>query len=251
MHHCDLTVIAPAAAGYHWPHDVLAGKAGAAFGGPTPERYDLLSYPRLGSDVIGLLAEDVAIAVKLHGAEKVLIAAEDLDTAKAIENGLRGTQGLGELRFAAVELPRIAHASDAPTVITCMDFRLHGADGVSGLLRRTYGELGDEFDVFTVPGVGKDLTTGEGDRFSGVASQLEGSAGPVLLLAHEDCGKYGGSGGFSDHDGEFSRYEGDLHTAAEVLAGRTKSKGGAPIRIECGIIELKDDRPTGIRRLGK
>lgn len=100
-------------------------------------------------------------------------------------------------------------------LLTCIDFRfneaIHEWAEKQGLIK--------DFDLVALAGAQKNFleedTRGVALKQLDISSRLHGIK-TVLLVAHQDCGAYGGSRAFTSWDEEKAKYAADLH-AAEAL----------------------------------
>lgn len=100
-------------------------------------------------------------------------------------------------------------------IIHCLDFRF-----IPDLKKflTDEGLMGDS-DEISVAGAIKDLL-GEARDFLlkqiDISTRLHG-INRVILVAHEDCGAYGGKRAFSSDEAEFSKHKEDLAKAKEII----------------------------------
>lgn len=256
-HACPLTVIADSAHYLHQPGVIqrIVAEALSWPGHPTEIRFDLLAVPDLAGQsrnatVIGLLANDVATAIGLHGSETVLAIGDGQSPSDLIE-ALRERLSRQDrpLKMAACLAKRPVWTVAAKgAVIGCMDWRLHGKGDLSARSRFAVGQGRTATDTVTVPGVAKDLLP-DGLRFEAVVRWIESlrqrGLDWLFLVGHEDCGKYGGHGAFAGLADENRVLSDDLRQAAKRLSGRLPG-----LDIEIGIAELTDrDTVKRVRRL--
>lgn len=103
-------------------------------------------------------------------------------------------------------------------IIHCMDFRF-----IPDLKKflESEGLMGDS-DEISVAGAIKDLL-GEARNFLlkqiDISTRLHGIS-RVILLAHEDCGAYGGKKSFVNDEVEFDKHKEDLTQAKEIILTR-------------------------------
>ena len=101
-------------------------------------------------------------------------------------------------------------------LMTCIDFRFHEA---IHQWARDNG-LQKDFDLVSVAGVQKSII--DEDTRAAVLKQLDISvrlhkSHTVILIAHQDCGAYGGSAAFVSWDEEKAKYTEDLNKAEELI----------------------------------
>lgn len=102
-------------------------------------------------------------------------------------------------------------------LITCIDFRFH-----EEVLKYFEKQRGLREDLLTVAGVAKQLTKLSTPEFKLIKKELEISENlhgikEVLLVAHQDCGAYGGSKAFANLEEEFETYTKDMQKAVANL----------------------------------
>lgn len=254
-HGCDLTVVTVSDPCLHVPRRTIADAVNRKFG-YRPDHYDLLSFASLGPMVNdrewrAVLLEDIGTAVSLHGAEKLLVAGPDYRSTVDLHGLLHLEQHKGKLpRNLSIECqvtPPGATPPPGPVVLTCMDWRLHGQPALRDILRRDLGIK--DYGLMTTPGVAKELRA-DGLRSALVIDQLErlarrGCLDHLLLLAHTDCGKYGGHGAFPDAEQESAAYVRDLGEARNYLG-----KLFPDLRITVATVAVEDDQPQGLSYVG-
>ncbi|OGF35688.1 hypothetical protein A2482_04505 [Candidatus Falkowbacteria bacterium RIFOXYC2_FULL_48_21] len=104
-------------------------------------------------------------------------------------------------------------------LLTCIDFRFNEA------IRDWAKEQGliKDFDLVSLAGAQKNFL--DEDTKSVALKQLEISSRlhgikTVLLVAHQDCGAYGGSKAFASWDEEKAKYAEDLEKAESLIKER-------------------------------
>jgi hypothetical protein len=202
---CDLTVITESPPSVH-SGGLLAEAIRRSFG-TEARTYDLLSVPNLklmlkDAGACAMLAEDVRTAVSLHRMERILVASVTVPPRQVIQRlkdqeALRGAKNLRFKGFT-IQRPRAFRADEYRTlVVTCMDFRLQGPEGI-GAFYDLVGRV--PFGLAATPGAAKDLAH-PSTRRRVIAGQLAIAGGRglkrVVLVSHEDCGKYGGRDAFA------------------------------------------------------
>lgn len=250
-HGCDLTVVTVSDPCLHVPRRAIADAVNRKFG-YRPDHYDLLSFASLGPMVNdrewrAVLLEDIGTAVSLHGAEKLLVAGPDYRSTVDLHGLLHLEQHKGKLpRNLTIECQVTSPGPTpppGPAVLTCMDWRLHGQPTLAGILKERLGF--SSYSLMTTPGVAKELKA-DGIRSALVIDQLErlarrGCLDRLLLLAHTDCGKYGGHGAFRDRHHEADTYVSDLLAARAYLG---KIFPDLPMTVATVVVE--DDRPQSL-----
>ena len=100
--------------------------------------------------------------------------------------------------------------------MTCIDFRFHEA------IYQWAKDKGlqNDFDLVSMAGVQKSII--DEDTRAAVLKQLDISvrlhkSHTVILIAHQDCGAYGGSVTFASWDEEKAKYIEDLNKAEELI----------------------------------
>lgn len=115
------------------------------------------------------------------------------------------------------------HTCDA-VVLTCIDFRFWRET-----LEFIEKELGiRNFDFPSLPGSAKAINEcmGEGDlafKCIGVPCELH-HAKKIVIVNHEDCGAYGGSGEFETREEEQKFHESELQKAKNKLSEKYPDK---------------------------
>lgn len=211
-------------------------------------RYDLLSLPSLAdavedSTVFDLLVGDLRTAISLHQAEYAAIICDDPLVRTLLAERLAQHPQLRGIQI----LHHWAKKSLAPAetlVVTCMDWRLHGPGGFMAMVRTALGE--PTADLMTIPGVGKDLRSGS-LRGQVVLDQLgrlvsEGLL-RLILVAHTDCGKYGGHAAFAGELDEADRLSRDLRAAADLI------ERACGLTVGLAIAEISKDRASRLVRI--
>jgi len=80
--------------------------------------------------------------------------------------------------------------------------------------------IADDVELISVPGASKCVLKSGRDSLVMQALDIaieHHGARLVVLVHHEDCGAYGGSGAFASHLMEITQHENDLHKAAEMV----------------------------------
>lgn len=225
-HGCDLTVLTESSAFIH-SGDAIRNAAAEAFGKTNGLRYDLLALPCLKyafkrQEYLDLVVGDVLTALDLHTSEQLLVSPACCPS-RAYVRRLKGDERLSQtglrIRGTDINRPRPAAARSQTMIVTCMDHRLHGHRGIASAgAERLAGPGG--YDLMTVPGVAKDIRK-ESLRTDLVVSQLEQPVRRglkrLVLIAHTDCGKYGGSQAFPSAEKEMETLRDDLEIAARVI----------------------------------
>lgn len=101
-------------------------------------------------------------------------------------------------------------------LVVCMDFRFQKAIGE---FAEDQG-LQKQYDLFSIAGTQKsflDESTRKIALKQVELSQKLHRSTDVYLIAHKDCGAYGGSRAFESAEAERSRYLGDLQKAKEII----------------------------------
>jgi len=190
----------------------------------TGVRYDLLSTPDLGGLLhdeqrFEFLIEDILIAVRLHQTERLaIIAPEAIHQPLAEKLARHPMPVVLDVRSAGLQ-PETGGAS--LLAVGCMDWRLHGHEG--GFKRLLAEGFGDGCAKFmTMPGAAKDLTDGtvRGCALLPHIGALVEAHGldKVVLVAHTDCGKYGGTAAFAGPADEKKRLTSDMAASAAFLS---------------------------------
>lgn len=100
--------------------------------------------------------------------------------------------------------------------------------------------------MLTTAGVAKELgeATPRRDLITAELRSLKAKYGisELVLLSHQDCGKYGGSIAFAGPLAEAERYCSDMTAASAVAIG-------LGLDVRRGTILLEDDSPTGIKMM--
>jgi len=101
-------------------------------------------------------------------------------------------------------------------LVACEDFRM-----VKNHVNWADHTLGDRnYDLVTAGGSQKaivDETTRDSIlKWIGIGVDLH-KANMVVIIAHEDCGAYGGSSAFNDWDEEKAKYVEDMNTAEGLI----------------------------------
>jgi hypothetical protein len=196
----------------------------------TGTRYDLLSTPDLDGLLrdeqrFGFLIEDILIAIRLHQTERLaVIASETVRQALAERLTSHPMPAVLDIRSAGL---RPETRDSKLLAIGCMDWRLHGHEGgFKRLLADGFGDASAKY--MTMPGAAKDLTDGTArgrallPRISALVE--EHGLKRIVLVAHTDCGKYGGRAAFAGPDDEMNCLVKDMKKAAEFLASNTDAK---------------------------
>jgi len=109
----------------------------------------------------------------------------------------------------------MAHKCKAILVV-CMDFRFQKAIGEFAEDQSLQGK----YDLFSIAGTQKSfldaLTRKIALKQIELSKNLHGTS-DVYLIAHWDCGAYGGSKAFESAEAERNRYIGDLQKAKEII----------------------------------
>lgn len=244
---CDTTVITEAAPFVFSADGEMIRTASDYAFNARPPRFDLLSFPSLKhlmkeKEWIDLLAHDVATALGLHRAEKVLVAPLTIQPRPLIQR-LRECEGIPEdLKVKGFTLRRPRIQPDAKLMaVTCMDWRLHMPGGVGAQLATRYDVPAPS--IFATAGAAKELAH-DSVRSRMAFAQLElvaGKIGRLVLLSHTDCGKYGGSKAFESPDAELRTLTADLDAArARIEAAFPK------LKVLTAIARTKGHRCLGI-----
>lgn len=221
--------------------------------GTSPARYGLFAVPSLKhlfkeQAWVDLLAADVAEAVGRNGVKKALIASLSTPPRPLIQR-LRETSALKDdapkMKGFTLQRPRFP-TDPGVLVLTCADWRLHGPDGLDGMLGGALG-LRSGVGVFATSGGPKDLAL-DGTRSQMAFAQIELVAHKldrVVLVAHTDCDRYGGSAAFKDADAELAALTQDLDAAkARIVAAFPK------LKVATAIARVKGPRCCGITPVG-
>jgi hypothetical protein len=216
--------------------------------GSWPEHYDTLAFADMGMlrpenvDAWETLTTDLQTAIGLHGAEKVLVfggaSRENCRVARLLK---------ADARFSRLNILPSRQELDTsftarPLLISCMDWRLHGNQTMTSLVAERL--CIKQFHLLTTAGVAKELTS-DTTRWRSVEQQVSyltvsGLVNRIILLNHDDCGKYGGSCAFESALQERGTYASHLAAAAERLGTIT----GLPV--EKAILELRNNKPIRI-----
>lgn len=243
---CSMTVVTESAATIHHD-DMITSALTRSFN--YDAHYDLLAVPSLrellkSNDHIQILANDVMTAVSLHHVESLLIAS--MSTGCAAQIRRRITQACPairnmHIRETTLERPRNLELHE-PLVLTCMDWRLHGANGFRSMMQGAFAV--ERFALMSTAGAGKELGH-LGARTKMVLSQLSRFANAgvtrVIVLSHTDCGKYGGNAAFADDHAQCVGLTSDLGNATKLLREKFPK-----IRFETGIIRCHGHDVTGV-----
>lgn len=102
-------------------------------------------------------------------------------------------------------------------LITCIDFRFHQAT-----IQYLKENLIEDFDLLTIPGVAKNFVENniqakEAIRIIKEVSISLHQVKKIIVMAHWDCGGYGGSQSFASAEEEENKYQADLQKAKEIL----------------------------------
>jgi|GEM_PF-1520289 hypothetical protein len=244
-HGCSLTVIAPSDLRASDLRGIVASVSQEKFG-VRHERFDLLCCPgqTLGSDY-DLIVADVKTSIGLHHAECLLVVGWSglvVGTlASALGSDVR-LRGRVELATASAEgCPELQ--GPMPFFLTCMDWRLHTA--VLDQLIKPHLRGSSDYGLIAFPGVARSLTQSNERReqvVDRIARAVEGGlVGELTLLAHDDCGGYGGHAAFSSEDEEGERLMADLYFARRLVQERCPY-----LAVRLGILETGHDAPTGL-----
>jgi hypothetical protein len=212
----------------------------------TGTRYDLLSTPSLDGLLkdarrFEFLIEDILIAIRLHQTERLaIIASEAAHQALAERLAEHPMPAVLDIRSAGLR-PEIRDSK--LLAVGCMDWRLHGHEG--GFKRHLADRFGDACAKFmTMPGAAKDLTddTARGRALLPHIHALVEDHGleRIVLVAHTDCGKYGGRAAFAGPDDEMNCLVSDMKKAAEFLASN------ADVKIDLAVAHIGDNRTDKI-----
>ena len=110
------------------------------------------------------------------------------------------------------------------TVLTCMDFRLHGAHNLPKFIEQQFGD-GVTYDVLTPPGACHPLLReGESER-QRILDHLSLSVSlhdpeTIVVIPHMNCGKYHASHSFFDPEDEIALLAKDARHSADLIVGR-------------------------------
>jgi carbonic anhydrase len=186
--------------------------------------YDLLSVPSL----------------------KILVASLTIQPRQLIRY-LKDREDLkGRVTFKAFAVNRPRRFEDQQTlVVTCMDWRLHGANGIDRFMGDAFNA--PTYGVLATAGAAKELHPGtvRNDLF---LSQLELVATKglkrVILLSHTDCGKYGGDAAFGGTTAQRATLATDLEETARSIAEQYPK-----IKIERGIARTVRNTLVGVDRI--
>lgn len=101
-------------------------------------------------------------------------------------------------------------------ILSCIDFRFHEA--ISNWIKEN--NLTGDYDLISIAGTLKNAVNEETRPF--FLKQVEISKSlhhpkTAILLAHQDCGAYGGSKAFANWDEEKAKYIADLITAESMI----------------------------------
>lgn len=217
-----------------------------------PARYDLFAVPSLKHLMkeqawVDLLASDIAEAMGQRGAAKALVAslsAPPRPLIQRLKDSVVLRDGAPKMKGFTLQRPRFS-TDPGTLVLTCADWRLHGPDGLDGQLACAIGAR--NVGVFATAGGPKDLVT-DGIRCQMTLSQLDLVAHKLerlLLVAHTDCDRYGGSRAFKDAGAELAALEADLAAAkARINAAFPK------LKIATAIARVRGVRCLGITPVG-
>jgi carbonic anhydrase len=106
-------------------------------------------------------------------------------------------------------------------LMTCIDFRFQRAiadwTNENGLTK--------DYDLVSIAGVQKSIL--DEDTKEAALKQLDISVrlhkvNTVMLIAHQDCGAYGGSDAFDSWEDEKQRYIDDMNAAEEIIVKKFK-----------------------------
>lgn len=250
---CDTVIVTEAMPFiYAFGGAALRDASGQVFSA-APPRYDLFAVPSLKHLMkeqawVDLLADDLVAAIGLHGVAKALVASLSAPPRPLIQR-LKETAVLrdGAPKMKGFTLQRPRFSTDPGTlVLTCTDWRLHGPEGLDGQLAavtNAHSSLG----VFATAGAAKELVT-EGVRCQMALSQIDLVAHKLerlVLVAHTDCDRYGGSRAFKDADAELRALAGDL------AAAKTRISAAFPkLKIATAIARVKGTRCCGVTPVG-
>lgn len=126
-------------------------------------------------------------------------------------------------------------------VVTCVDYRF-----VEPLHRFLEGEgLAGAADVIAWPGGAVAMSTNDAAVLEGALAQACALHDPreVILIAHHDCGRIGGSGRFPGREAEIATLETALAIASENVAERFPA-----LRIRLVRFDERGPVPVGISR---
>ena len=251
-HGCSVTVVTAADPLIHH-RGVIQRELAEDFGDDA--RYDLLSFVDLPAafedGAIGQTAADIKTAVSLHNAENVLVVSPDGDGSKYVkllsEYFMAHHRELCHDEFNILGSHHWSVGESRPygtLVVSCMDYRLHGPRGtLSKHLART---LPSDYGLMTIPGVGKDIARHDAVRIDLLKKQLMAAirrgVDHVVLVAHTDCGKYGGSKSFGTYLDEFGALREDLRVMAAMTRRRGETFGALEtLRVDIAIASLQID----------
>ncbi|NQT49302.1 hypothetical protein HQ571_01260 [Candidatus Kuenenbacteria bacterium] len=101
-------------------------------------------------------------------------------------------------------------------LMTCIDFRFHSA--ITDWAEKQ--GITKDFDLVAIAGVQKAIL--DDDTRNAAIKQLHISVRlhktrTAILIAHQDCGAYGGSSAFANWDEEKAKYTEDLNEAEKVI----------------------------------
>jgi carbonic anhydrase len=101
-------------------------------------------------------------------------------------------------------------------LLTCMDFRFRTA--IEDWAKQN--NYTDDYDLISMAGAQKSIV--DEDTRTGLMKQIKIStdlhqAKKIILMAHRDCGAYGGSKAFASWEEELKKYTTDLEQAEEII----------------------------------
>lgn len=217
----------------------------------APSRYDLFAFPSLKHLTkeqawVNLLANDIAEAVG-HGVAKMLVAslsAPPRPLIQRLKDAAALRDAMPKMKGFTLQRPRFS-TDPGCLVLTCSDWRLHGPNGLDAQLTGALGVR--NVGVFATPGGAKDLVA-DGGRCQMALSQIDLVAHKLerlVLVAHTDCDRYGGSRAFKDADAEVRSLTDDLAAAkARINAAFPK------LKIATAVARVKGTRCHGITPVG-
>ncbi len=246
---CEITVLTESASFIH--HDGPISDALRLQYDRETASYDLLSVPSLKHATkdqahLDLLVTDIKTALSLHRAEKILVASLTIQPRQLIRY-LKDRDDLrGRVTFKAFAVNRPRRYEEQQTlVVTCMDWRLHGASGIGRFMGETFNA--PAYGVLATAGAAKELHPGtvRNDLF---LSQMELIATKglkrVILLSHTDCGKYGGDAAFGGITPQRATLSADIDATAKALAELFPK-----LKVEGGIARTVGNVLVGVDRL--
>lgn len=248
-HGCEITVLTESASFIH--HGGTVTDALRLQYDRGSSRYDLLSVPSLKHATkdpkhVDLLVTDILTALSLHRAEKLLVAALTVHPRHLIRI-LKDRDDLrGRVQFKAFGVNRPRRLEEQHTlVVTCMDWRLHGVQGIGAYVGQAFGS--PQYALLATAGAAKELHPGttRNDLFlSQLGLMTSKGLKRVIFLSHTDCGKYGGDAAFDGREKQRTALVTGLETARQSLAEHFPK-----LKIELGIARTEQNRLMGVERV--